>query len=281
MRVITYNIRHGLGHALPGESIGSVDLDRIATIIREYDPDVVAIQEVDRFWFRSGFTDQVEALARRLTMFPAFAPNLCLEPESVERNPRQYGVLTLTRQEPTAIDHVLFPPKPPFEQRGFLEVHIPDLVLGTIRVFNTHLEVGRPNVMAESAHLRHDQACLLSKHVGSSDSPAVVMGDFNASSGDPELDPLFRNESGLQDVWMVLHPDQPGFTTPADPVSPADRRIDFILATKELSFRTCCVPVSPTTRLASDHFPVVADLQLAGHPPNGLRASGLTSGIVE
>ncbi|MEJ7837368.1 MAG: endonuclease/exonuclease/phosphatase family protein [Thermomicrobiales bacterium] len=281
MRVMTYNIRHGLGHPLPGKKIGEVDLERIATVILEHDSDVVAIQEVDRFWSRSGFTDQVEALARRLDMFPAFASNLCLEAESVERNPRQYGVLTLSRQEPTAINHVLFPPAQPFEQRGFLEVHVPDPVLGTIRVFNTHLEVGRPNVIAESTRVRNEQARLLSDLVSSSEIPAVVMGDFNGSSGDPELDPLLMNKNGLQDAWMTSHPDQPGFTIPADPVSSADRRIDFILATKELSVRNCSVPVTSTTRLASDHFPVIADLDPARYPLNGLRARGSTSGIVE
>ena len=56
MRVVTYNIRFGWG--LDGE----VDLARIAESLRG--ADIIALQEVERFWRRSGMTDQPAELAK-------------------------------------------------------------------------------------------------------------------------------------------------------------------------------------------------------------------------
>lgn len=54
MKLVTYNIQFGKGLD------GRVDLDRIADEIRG--ADIIALQEVERFWPRSGNTDQVASL---------------------------------------------------------------------------------------------------------------------------------------------------------------------------------------------------------------------------
>ena len=58
MKFTTYNIQYGRGLD------GKIDLDRIARTVQ--DADVIALQEVERFFPRSGNTDQVEELAYRL-----------------------------------------------------------------------------------------------------------------------------------------------------------------------------------------------------------------------
>ena len=58
MRFLTYNIQYGLGRD------GRFDLARIADEVRH--ADVVALQEVERFWRRSGEVDQPAELARHL-----------------------------------------------------------------------------------------------------------------------------------------------------------------------------------------------------------------------
>ena len=50
MRVVTYNIQFGQGRD------GVVDLQRIIDAVGG--ADVIALQEVDRFWTRSGGVDQ-------------------------------------------------------------------------------------------------------------------------------------------------------------------------------------------------------------------------------
>ncbi|HSK08382.1 MAG TPA: endonuclease/exonuclease/phosphatase family protein, partial [Vicinamibacterales bacterium] len=72
LRVMTYNIHHGSGNIectnVPGEAECALDLDAIAEVIRMHDADVVGLQEVDRFWRRSGTVDQPAYLAKVLGM---------------------------------------------------------------------------------------------------------------------------------------------------------------------------------------------------------------------
>ena len=55
MKLVTYNIRYELGLDQ------RIDLGRIARTVQ--DADIIALQEVERFWKRSGMNDQPEILA--------------------------------------------------------------------------------------------------------------------------------------------------------------------------------------------------------------------------
>ena len=58
MKFVSYNIQYGLGRD------GKFDIGRAAETVRG--ADVIALQEVERFWKRSGMVDQVEEIAGRL-----------------------------------------------------------------------------------------------------------------------------------------------------------------------------------------------------------------------
>ena len=58
MRFLTYNIGYGMSRN------GGGNLDRIAEAVDG--ADVIALQEVERFWPRSGMVDQPRQLGRRL-----------------------------------------------------------------------------------------------------------------------------------------------------------------------------------------------------------------------
>ena len=61
MKIVTYNIQFGRGRD------GKVDLNRIVETTRG--ADVIALQEVDRYWPRSGDVDQVKLIIEK---FPSF-----------------------------------------------------------------------------------------------------------------------------------------------------------------------------------------------------------------
>src|SRR5688500_17118374 len=70
MRVATFNIHHGAG------SDGVVDLDRTAAVITDLGADLVALQELDIGWPRSGRADQPRELSERLGMAVHFWPTI-------------------------------------------------------------------------------------------------------------------------------------------------------------------------------------------------------------
>ena len=96
MRVVTYNIRFGWGLD------GRVDLERIADGVR--DADIIALQEVERFWLRSGMTDQPAELATLLNDYhwvygPAFDVDASERGTDgrIDNRRRQFGTMVLAR----------------------------------------------------------------------------------------------------------------------------------------------------------------------------------------
>ena len=66
LRVLTYNIHHGQG------TDGKFDYPRLADIIKRVNPDVVALQEVDRHTNRASGIDQASLLGRLTNMKSAY-----------------------------------------------------------------------------------------------------------------------------------------------------------------------------------------------------------------
>ncbi|MBT8045323.1 MAG: hypothetical protein KJO79_10270, partial [Verrucomicrobiae bacterium] len=70
LRVLSYNIHHGVGLD------GKLDLGRIAKVIRKQNPDLVALQEVDKLVTRSDKTDQAVVLAKYLGLHVVFGKSI-------------------------------------------------------------------------------------------------------------------------------------------------------------------------------------------------------------
>lgn len=66
LRIMSYNIHNGMG--LDGRR----DLERIAAVILEVNPDIVALQEVDSVTERSGKQDMMQILGEYTLMRPIF-----------------------------------------------------------------------------------------------------------------------------------------------------------------------------------------------------------------
>ncbi len=116
-------------------------------------------------------------------------------------------------------------------------------------------------------------------------APVIMAGDFNTiAPGDPvalgDFPPELRQEiksngglesreaiaqvrqAGLVDAYRRLHPDEPGFTLPA---SRPDARLDFIFVDPGLAdnIAGCEVVMEPElARRASDHLPVMMELEM-------------------
>ena len=75
IRIMSYNIHHGRG------TDDKVDLGRIAKLINDWSPDLVALQEVDNVTSRSNFMNQTDTLASKTRMFSIFGKNLLLTSE--------------------------------------------------------------------------------------------------------------------------------------------------------------------------------------------------------
>jgi endonuclease/exonuclease/phosphatase family metal-dependent hydrolase len=242
LRIVTYNV-----HGCRGMD-GHVSPERVARLLARLDPDVVALQELDVGRARSGGVDQAQAIAVALEMESHFLPTLSVEEE-------RFGNAVLSRL-PTRLVHA--GPLPARagrrrEPRGALWVEL-DVGGRAIQLLNTHLSLyPRERSLQVETLLGPDW-------LGHPDCapPRVLCGDLNALPFFPVCRRLGR----------VLRDVQGGRTRPWRTYAglvPLGR-IDHVFVERELSVERVAVPRSDLARVASDHLPLVVDVELAVGP---------------
>ena len=251
---MTYNIRHGQGNEV---DVGS-NLERTARVIRAAAPDIVALQEVDRFWPRSGCVDQPAELAALLGMDACYGANLI----GAGGPGSEYGVAILSRYPLVRSYATTLPAFDGWEPRGLLEARIAVPGAGEIVVFTTHLQVGQRGRALEGQRQREAQARVVARRISETDRPAILTGDFNADPGDAELSPLRSTDLGLIDAWRAAGEGAGGATIPCHPECEPANRIDAIFVTRRLAVTRVEVWDDATSRMSSDHFPVIADIEV-------------------
>ena len=290
MRIVTYNIQYGRGKD------GRFDLDRIAKEVAG--ADLIALQEVERFWSRSGGTDQPRLIARH---FPdhywAYGPGVDLHlaggesgEDSAGRR-RQFGNMLLSREPLLTVRHHLLPKfaslGPPMSlQRSALEAVIA-VSGGYVRVYSVHLthlsaETRLPQVEAllgihanavregppVSGHGLAEEWTLdgmpppMPRH-------AILLGDFNMQSDSEEYTrmagPISRyggritNPEGFVDAWV-----EAGNAIDAGPTAEVrgrPARLDYCFVSAGLKDGIRAVRVD-SNAVGSDHLPVWMDIDL-------------------
>ena len=233
LRVMTYNIHVGVGMDK------KLDLQRIADVINREHPDLVGLQEVDRGVQRTQRIDEIAEIAKLTRMEYAFAFNLAYQGG-------QYGVAILSRLPIMATDHRLFKNLREAERRGFIRAEV-SFHGRTLNFVTTHLDYQ----YADGRLFETEQLLDALKELT---GPVIVVGDFN-DTPDGGAYRLMRER--FDDAWTGDAGMTSGFSYPAD--KPA-KRIDYILLRPGANVRTKRSWTVST--LASDHIPVVAELEV-------------------
>jgi endonuclease/exonuclease/phosphatase family metal-dependent hydrolase len=255
LRVAAYNIRHGRGMD------DRVDLERIASVLRSIDADVIALQEVDDRTERTGRVDQVAELARMLGHEGFHGPH----------RPYQggfYGNAVLTRMPVRLVrTHAI-----PAASGSALAVHEVVVEMPDPRSGDGVLPVSVVSVhLAGSAEERQAQAEAVGGTFSPVGRPVVLAGDFNGRPDDPTVTWLGRRwEIGVKEGDPRTYPSP-------EP----NREIDFVMWRSDPSsfdggILTLIEHVVIAEPVASDHRPVVAvfELRPAGDSHTSPRESG-------
>jgi endonuclease/exonuclease/phosphatase family metal-dependent hydrolase len=245
VRLVTFNTHHGVGED------GRHDLPRLARVLAAVDADVICLQEVDRHYGdRSEDVDQALLLSRALDMQLAWGP--AIDEGGGGDRPRQYGNALLSRL-PILISDVHRLPGAG-EPRSALRTMI-ELDGGTLWVTATHLTTDSPAERAVQV------AALADLHTDTMEA-GVILGDFNARPGAPELGVLrerftdaweLADDRDDQSGWRFWQHDE-GHTHPAH--SP-HRRIDQVWVSPGITVAQARVLDAAG---ASDHLPLMVDL---------------------
>lgn len=239
--VVTYNTHRCLG----GD--GRTDPERIASVLAIFEPDIVALQELDHGMARSGMVDQAAVIAGALEMESHFHPSFHVEEG-------RYGNAILARHPMRLVKAGALPGVPrrgDLEPRGALwaEVQLPGTAL---QVLTTHLGLTAGEKAVQSDALLEEEWAGSPTFV----PPGVVLGDLNDWGGS-KVARKFRRH--FLDTHRAATAKGGARTFPGRrPLL----RLDYIFATQDVAVARSAAVRTPVTVIASDHLPVVAELVL-------------------
>lgn len=225
LKVMTYNIHRGINKS------NELDLDGIAGIIRSAGPDVVALQEVERFSVRTRFQDQVEYLAEKLSMNYAYG-------KSISILNGQYGNAILSRYPIDEYEVNDLPSEG--EKRTLLRV-ILNVNGSKVPIYNTHLGLKKSE---------RDRQISKIMGVSADERRYILTGDFNST-----VDKLQAVTEKLIDSAAYGEDEQEKPTFADEGVA---ERIDYIFTSKDFGIKKYEVLESE----ASDHYPVMSTLKI-------------------
>jgi endonuclease/exonuclease/phosphatase family metal-dependent hydrolase len=257
VRIVSWNV-----HAMSGADRRR-DPERIARVVEELRPDVAGLQEVGTPELPAGVQDAAALLGTLTGMRTAFGPTMHHQLGFA------YGNAVLARHPIQAIRNYDLS-VPGREPRGCVRADV-ELDGAVVHFFSAHLglhwrERRRQAAQLLSADILRDTALA---------HPLVLVGDFNSMSNRSAVPRWLRRQ--LVDCAQAVRNEAPTF-----PSGFPLLRLDHCYV--DSAFRVASVDVdrSPLARKASDHLPLVVELEIlpaARRPPAAqpIEAAGVST----
>lgn len=292
MLLASYNIQYGKGRD------GRTDLARICAALAG--ADVIALQEVERHWPRSGDVDQPADIARLLGGAYRWVYGPGFDVDGTNGMPgdrrRQFGNMVLAKTAILSSRHHLLPKMGLVRQfslqRSMIEAVIDTPESGALRVYSLHLshvgdgdrapqvekllEVHRTAPLEGGAWCgtHEDEAWTLGRSAPPMPAAAVYLGDYNLTPDSSLYTRLagprsadygrMSHAGGLVDAFVAAGgaEDDPGDWT-CDSCEPPQirRRLDYCFVSTELAPRVRKAWIDRKAQ-GSDHQPIWTEIAL-------------------
>jgi len=289
VKLASYNIQYGFGRD------GNFNLERIAEAVDG--ADVIALQEVERFWQRSQMCDEAQAIADLLGDYCwVYGAGVDLdasfrdESGHLHNRRRQFGNMLLCRRPILSSRNHLLPKYaslgPMSIQRSALE-GVVETGFGLVRFYSVHLthlapETRMPQVEALlEIHQRApvEGAAIAGAQVSEDwtldgippalPADAILMGDFNFEPDSREYDRItgpvspyggrIINPEGFVDAWTAVgHDDGEGITSE---IKGRTARLDYCFVSARLHQRIVAARIDSEAP-GSDHQPIWVEIDL-------------------
>ncbi len=241
LRILSYNV-----HSCVGLELGHSP-ERIAKVIGHYQPDIVALQELDHKHHRSNYVHQANKLAELLDLEVEY------HPVRIARD-QEFGNAILSRfpiriLKSGALPH--FKNLPRSESRGALWVEF-WLQNQAVQLVNTHFGLW------PQEQRRQVSALMGPEWLENRDTtiPLIVCGDFNSGPKSHVYKQITRSLGDAQALVANGRPKNTWFSQ--FPYT----RLDHAFISQHFKVEKVQVPDFHLARVASDHLPLVIDLSL-------------------
>jgi len=231
VRVMNYNLHNGFN------TLGQLDIEALAQVIENQQPDILTLQEVSRGWVVNGSLDIFSWLSHRLDF-----PYTYFTPSSDEL----WGIAVFSRYPITHAEDFPLPPRNLPLKRSFTYLEIDTGQAAPLHLINAHFH----HLETDSSIRLMQTESVLAFLEGREFSKFLMTGDLNAG---PEAEEILRlYQRGFKDAIIEANL-QPGYTYPSyEP----DRRLDYLLYSPDLTATDVVIPAGT----ASDHLSIAADI---------------------
>jgi len=227
LRILSYNIHHGAGMDL------KLDLERIAKLIKDLNPDLVALQEIDSVVTRTEGVNQAEVLGHLTEMQSVFG-------EFMPYQGGKYGMAVMSKWPILESTNNRLPDGS--EPRSALGIRVTSPKTGrelhfvSIHFYETETE-------------RLAQAQALAVAYEAVDSPVILAGDYNSEPDSPVI-------AFLKEQWGFVDKGEDHFTFSSfEPV----KEIDYF-ALRPFEAFSVLNQFTVDEPVASDHKPIFVEL---------------------
>lgn len=238
LRVLSYNVHHC---SPPSKTVDFIDIPAIVKVIKDINPDIVALQEIDVNTERSGKGHQAKELARLTGMPYSYFV------KTIDYQGGDYGIAILSKYP--FVDSLQYALPMVYgeggEDRGIAGVAIEPVKGERIAFACTHLDLKEANRKVQIDAITD---YIDNTHIG---MPVIIAGDFNSTPDSyvvKELDKVFKRTCVKADCPHTIPQINPS------------RTIDYIAFTPKDVFEVVEHRVI-NEPYASDHLPVFAILK--------------------
>jgi endonuclease/exonuclease/phosphatase family metal-dependent hydrolase len=234
IKVMSYNVKY----CSPYNST-TPNVDSVAGVIRETEPDIVLLQELDRNTTRSGKVDQLALLSKR-TDLPYTWYGKAIDYQGGESGLGILSRYTLTDTQIFHLPRVEIPDT--YVSYRILITAIISVSGQKVTIGNTHLELTQEN--------RDLQVPEINKILSAFNYPVILGGDFNATPDNNTMQTFFSY--GFKKTCTKGCNTITSFAP--------NREIDYIIYRPESKFNVVSHEVIRT--MASDHMPIVTEIEV-------------------
>lgn len=232
IRVLSYNIHRG------EDMNGRIDLQQIARVINDANPDVVSLQEVDSVTNRTNKVDQLKELAALTKMNYFYGKNM-------DYDGGGYGVGILSKYPIVDQFVTRLPNFSKSEPRVAATVEVKLRKNKSFLFTAIHLDY------VKNPTERIEQAKKLQEVFSDIKKPSILAGDFNAEPGEVTMTDYFYKWYNDTDLGHSL----------SFPSNEPRKKIDYVLVSKNHRWKKKHYKVIDE-KIASDHRPVLSVVEL-------------------
>lgn len=224
VRIMSYNVRNGVGID------NKTDYCRIAELMKNYHPDLIAVQELDSATMRSNKAVVLNEIALKSGMYPTYGA-------AIDFSGGKYGLGILSKEKPLSYRSIPLPGRE--EERTLLIAEFDDYIFAS-----THF-----SLTEEDRNLSLD---IIRKEAEGARKPFFLAGDWNALPDEPFIKNIQSDFSLLSDPKKDTYPaDKPNQTLDYIAVSVKDTADVVVLRNEVIK-----------EDVASDHRPVMCDVMI-------------------